>query len=279
MVVSFWRDSKKMREIQLKNGESVPIIGLGTWRLQGEECADMVSIAYDIGYRHFDTASFYENHRAIATALKDKPRSSYFLTSKLWHDEMGDLAEQALDRTLEELETDYLDLYLIHWPFPREKIVETFKQFTRFQEMGKVRSIGVSNFTMNHLKMLHDEGLYPVMNQVEFHPLLYQKDLLSYCEDYDIALTAYSPLARGQFATHPIISSIGTKYRKPAHQIMLSWLFSKNIIAIPKASTKEHLCENMSSLNVSLSREDLHLLDHIGEFIRITDPDCGDFGF
>jgi diketogulonate reductase-like aldo/keto reductase len=186
---------------RLNNGVEVPALGLGTYKLPGEQAYAPVRMALDCGYRHIDTASFYENEAAVGRAVRESevPREEVFITSKVWRTEQGfEETLDAFDRTLARLGTDYLDLYLVHWPVTGKRL-DTYRALERLYKDGRVRAIGVSNFTVRHLQELYGAcQVMPAVNQVEMSPFLFQKDLLEHCQARDILVTAYSPSARGR---------------------------------------------------------------------------------
>ncbi|MBN2479609.1 MAG: aldo/keto reductase [Parachlamydiales bacterium] len=268
---------------KLDDGFEIPIIGLGTWLQKNEpECINAVKSALDIGYRHIDTADIYENHGYIAKAIKGFTREKLFITTKLWKDFMDPKqVESQCDKCLMQLNLDYLDLYLIHWPDRTKPMNDIIYQMTKLKERGKVKSIGVSNFTINHLQDILHQGLKIEMNQVEFHPFLNQPELLDFCNRHAIAITAYSPIARGNVFHDPDINSISVKYKRPANQIALRWLLQKDIVAIPKATSKEHLESNFKIFDFQLDPDDMKKIDNIGftRPKRLINPEFADFEY
>jgi diketogulonate reductase-like aldo/keto reductase len=265
---------KEVPVFKLKSNYSIPTIGLGTWQLLGRKCEEVVEKALEIGYRHIDTAEIYENQTEIGRAIQAFPRSELFITSKVWKTNLRfkDVL-RACESTLKELKTSYLDLYLIHWPNPAVPVEETLRAMKILHEEGKVRSIGVSNFDLSLLKeALEVEEVLICINQVEFHPYLYQKELLEFCRKHDIVLVAYSPLARGRIIKDKTIRELAKKYGKSPAQISLRWILQKGAIPIPKASSEEHLRENMDIFNWKLSKKDEEKIDSIGIEKRIVDP-------
>ncbi len=246
----------------------LPEIGLGTWELRGDECTKIVKCALEMGYRHIDTAHSYQNHTAIQEALKGFDRGQIYLTSKIAIEEEVDKkhvsasVDKACARALKELGTDYLDLYLIHWPeegFPFEEI---FTAMDKLVKAGKIRAAGVSNFGIRHLEGLHREGLTPFANQVEFHPYLYQKELLAYCQSHHTRLIAFRPFGKGKLLREePLFKTIGKTHGKTGAQVILRWLLQKGIPAIPKASSEKHLRENLEIFDFSLTDKEMEELD------------------
>ena len=270
-----------MKEFELKNGNKMPALGLGTSGLRGKQCAKVVKKALELGYRQIDTADMYGNHRAIAKALNESEvkREDLFITSKIQSEDLeyGQLKKTAA-RLLNELDIDYFDLLLIHWPSPEISVEESLKAMKELKEEGKAINIGVSNFTIPLLKeaLKHYPDLITV-NQVEFHPTLYQKDLLDFAFKNDVILTAYSPLAQGEVQNNSVLKSLGEKYDKTPAQLALRWLIEKKIVAIPKASSEKHLQNNLDVFDwhfpVDAARE-MELLDQNN---RLIDPGYPDF--
>lgn len=258
-------------------------IGCGTWDLRGDDCIKVVRSALNLGYRHIDTAHVYQNHEAIAEALRGFDRSKIFITSKLALKEQIDIhhvelsVQKACEQALRELKTDYLDLYLIHAPdrhFPLEII---FSMMKKLSEQGKVRKVGVSNYTVHHLEDLSAAGHFPFANQVEFHPYLNQQQLLEYCHNHQIKLIAHRPFGKGKLLKeNPIFNLIGSKYDKTGAQVILRWLIQKNIFVIPKASGEIHLKENLEIFDFSLNSDDMSELDRLHQgkrYCRSEDPE------
>jgi 2,5-diketo-D-gluconate reductase B len=257
----------------LSSGWQMPVLGLGTWRLSGETCTRVVRKALELGYCHLDTAEMYGNHRDIARAIKGFDRASLFITSKV---PPGSLRHRSVHRmcekALRELGTDYLDLYLIHWPNPDVPMEETFRALAELQEQGKVRSIGVSNFSVRRLTEAVGVSEAPIVtNQIEFHPLLYQRELLEFCRSHGVVVTAYCPLARGAVLRNEVITELARKHGRTPAQIALRWLVQKGIVVIPKTSSEERLRENMAIFDWSLPAENEREIDDIGESARLID--------
>jgi len=246
----------------------IPEIGLGTWELRGKDCVKIVKSALELGYRHIDTAHSYENHSSIANAMKGFDRSQLYLTSKIAIEQqvdktrVGPSVEKACDLALKELGTDYLDLYLIHWPELDFPLDEIFAAMQKLVKEGKIRAAGVSNFGIHHLEGLRKAGLSPSANQVEFHPYLHQKELLDYCRLHKIELIAFRPFGKGKLLRdEPLFKEIGERHRKTGAQVILRWLLQKGIPAIPKASSKEHLKDNLEIFDFELTKAEMQALD------------------
>jgi diketogulonate reductase-like aldo/keto reductase len=267
-------------KITLKSGNEIPVVGLGTWQLQGEECERAVLSALKAGYNHIDTASAYDNHVNVSNAIKKSgiEREKLFLTSKLWLAQMEDPID-ACKQALEELETEYLDLYLIHWPDRDKNITKALQGMKKLKRDGLIRSIGVSNFTTNHLKDVMYSDIQIDINQVEFHPSLNQKELKEFCDKNGITITAYSPIAQGYDLRITTIKMLAEKYNKTESQIILHWLISKRIVAIPRSSNPIHIQNNLEIFGWKMEEEDLNLLETLNSDHRVVDPNFADFGY
>src|SRR3989338_2180840 len=262
-----------MQTITLNDKRKMPIIGLGTWRLTGKECEEAVLSALKLGYRHIDTAKYYDNEEAVGKAIKrcGISRKEIFVTTKIWEDEHAD-PEAALDASLKRLGLDFVDLYLIHSPV--DERLETWKIFEKLQKKGKCKSIGVSNFTIKHLEQLMKSSkAIPAVNQVEFNPFLYQKELLEYCLKKGIALEAYCPIARTKKFSNKIIKEVSKTYNKTPAQIMLRWSLQKGVIVIPKSANNERQKENLDVFNFEINSICVKTLDNLNENFRMCwDP-------
>jgi diketogulonate reductase-like aldo/keto reductase len=256
----------------LNNGVRIPVLGLGTWQTTGKKVEGVILSALNIGYRHIDTAAAYHNETEIAKALIKSgiPRENIFITTKLWNSEHGcNKAIAACEKSLNNLGLDYIDLYLIHWPVAG-LYIETWKALEKLLECGKCRAIGVSNFTVRHLEALLKEAvIVPAINQVEFSPYLYQKELLDYCRSKGIQLEAYSPLTRGKKLSNPALSVLADKYGKSSAQILIRWSLQTGLVVIPKATSMKHLKENAAVFDFELSQEDMEILNSFNEDLHI----------
>ena len=246
-------------------GVSVPKVGLGTYRLSGTTCRTAVEQAIDLGYRHIDTAEYYDNQAAIgeAIAASDVPREDLFLTTKVWRTNLAhDAVLRSTRESLEKLGLDIVDLLLIHWPSQSVPIEETLSAMNQLQDEGRVRHIGVSNFSVQQLDAARDASETPILtNQVRYHPYADKQDLLEYCLANDVLLTAYSPLAKGRVADDGTLAGIGDRYDKTAAQVALRWLVQQeHVVAIPKASGRPHLAENLNVFDFSLSVEEMETI-------------------
>ncbi len=262
---------------RLNNGVEMPYLGLGVYlAAPGTEAQNAIRYALETGYRHIDTAKLYGNERDVGIASQKSgiPREEIFITTKLWNSDHGyDQTMRACQESLNELGLSYVDLYLVHWP-ERELRGETWKAMITLREEGKCRAIGVSNYTIRHLEeLLADSPVVPAVNQVEFSPFLYQKDLLDFCRKNGIQLEAYAPLTRRQKFDHPAITSLAAKYGKTAAQIMIRWPLQHDVVAIPKSANRQRISENADVFDFEISSEDRALLDSLNEDFRVCwDP-------
>jgi len=265
--------SNTVPEITLQDNNRIPVLGLGTWRLSGRECTSVVRRALEFGYTHIDTAEMYENEADIGKAIRGFDRSKLFITSKVWHNHLRykDVIK-ACENSLRKLNISYLDLYLIHWPNSRVPMKETFEGLAVLRERGLIKSAGVSNFTISHIEEVTKVASIPiVINQVEFHPYLNQKELLEYCTKKNIRLTAWAPLLKGRGYNEPVLTEIARAHEKSVAQVALKWLLQKGILLIPKASSDKHLLENISLFDWELSLTEITAIDNIPTELRLID--------
>lgn len=258
--------------IKLNNGTEIPIFGLGTYRAKaGEETEKAVLTALEVGYRHIDTAAIYGNEEDVGRALakSEVPREEIFVTTKLWNRDHGyESTLAAFERSLNKLGLEYVDLYLIHWPVEDLRL-ETWKAMEKIYREGKARAIGVSNYMQWHLEeLLPVAEVVPAVNQVEFSPYLYQKELQKFCEDRGIKIEAYSPLTKGRKLGDARLVEIAEKYGKTPAQILLRWCIQKGTIILAKSSKPERIQENASIFDFEISQEDMNLLDQFDEGLR-----------
>ncbi len=262
----------------LNSGQKIPVLGFGTYRLTDpQQVIQAIKTAIDTGYRHFDTADIYGNHRQLAKAFKqiDIPREDLFITSKIWNSDHGyNNVFRVYDRILNELETDYLDLFLIHWPGVSRTYLETWQAMIELYQKGKVRSIGVSNFLVSHLQdLIKHFDILPAVNQIELHPYMMDNQLIKFCYQNQIAVEAWSPIAKGQVASDPVLTKIGEKYNKTPVQITLRWHIQHGFIAIPKSATPERIRENFDIWDFELTEEEMKQIDNLNRLNRIgPDP-------
>ena len=264
-------------KVKLNNGVEIPIFGLGTYQsLSGKETQEAVLVALKAGYRLIDTASMYENEEDVGEAFRKSgiPREEVCITTKLWNSDHGyDPAIAAFEKSRKRLGLSYIDLYLIHWPVEGLRN-ESWKAFETLQKSGKCRAIGVSNYMIWHLEeLLNNSSTIPAVNQVEFSPYLYQKDLLEFCRNHDIQLEAYSPLTKGYKLNDQKLVDVASKYSKSPAQILVRWALQKEVVVIPKSSRKERIYENSDVFDFTISPEDMSLLDSFNEDLRTSwDP-------
>jgi methylglyoxal/glyoxal reductase len=264
---------------KLNSGAEIPVLGLGVYQTPpGKVTQEAVKFALKVGYRHIDTASLYGNEEDVGKGVRDSgvPREQVFVTTKLWNSDHGyDSALRACDRSLKRLGLAYIDLYLIHWPVP-ELRNETWKALVELQRRGSCRTIGVSNYTVKHLQELLDSSeATPAVNQVEFNPFLYQKELLRFCNGKGIQLEAYSPLTRGHKLRHPVVLSVAQRCSKSPAQIMIRWGLQHGLVVIPKSARPERIKENSEVFDFEISAADMAKLDSLGEDLH-TDWDPTD---
>ncbi|MCI4345818.1 MAG: aldo/keto reductase [Thermoplasmata archaeon] len=263
--------------VTLRDGVRMPVFGLGTWKLAaGRSTRDSVRIALEAGYRLFDTAKLYANETDVGAALAAAglPREEYFVTTKVWNDDQGyETTLRAFEKSRRALGVEQVDLYLIHWPVPGKRL-DTWKALEKLHGDGLCRTIGVSNFTVDHLKELFAAcSIRPTVNQVEFNPFLFQRELLEFCRENGVQLEAYAPLTRGQQLAHPVVQHFAKAHGKTPAQVMLRWGLQHGVIEIPKSSRVERIKENAGALTFELSAEEMAELDRLGEGLRTTwDP-------
>lgn len=262
---------------KLNNGYEIPYFGLGVYKAApGKETIEAVSYALEVGYRLIDTAAVYGNEKEVGIAVRQSglPREEIFITTKLWNDDHGyDSALRAFDESLKRLQLDYVDLYLIHWPVPKLR-KESWKALEKIFKEGLARSIGVSNYMINHLEELKTYAeIIPAVNQVEFSPFLFQKELLNYCRENNIELEAYSPLARMKKKDNSVVNEIAKKYGKTHAQVLIRWYLEHKLIVIPKSSNKKRIKENAEVFDFKLDNEDMNKLNSLNENFRVSwDP-------
>lgn len=270
----------------LSNGVKMPWLGIGVFKVEeGPELVNAVKFAIKNGYRSVDTAAIYGNEEGVGQAIREGlaetglSREELFVTSKVWNADLGyEATIAAYETSLAKLGLDYLDLYLIHWPV-EGKFKDAWRALETLYKAGKIKAIGVSNFQIHHLEeLMKDAEVKPMINQVEYHPRLTQKELQAFCQDNGIQLEAWSPLMQGQLLDNQVIQEIAQKYGKSVAQIIIRWDLQNGVITIPK-STKEHrIIENSSVFDFELSNEDMERINELNQNLRVgPDPDNFDF--
>jgi len=272
--------------VTLHNGIKMPGFGLGVFKVEeGQELVAAVKAAIRHGYRSIDTAAVYQNEAGVGTAIREAieeslvKREELFVTSKLWNADQGyDSALAAFEASMDKLGLEYLDLYLIHWPV-KGKYKESWRALETLYREGRVKAIGVSNFQIHHLQdVMEGAEIKPMVNQVEFHPRLMQKELLQFCREQGIQLEAWSPLMQGELLNDPVLQEIGAKYGKTVAQVILRWDLQHGVITIPKSTKEARIIENASIYDFSLSEEDMNRIDRLNEDRRVG-PDPDNFNF
>lgn len=270
----------------LHNGVKMPWVGLGVFKVQeGTEAIESVRAAIKNGYRSIDTAAIYQNEEGVGQGIKESgvDREELFITTKVWNSEQGyETTLQAFETSLNKLGLDYLDLYLIHWPgLDSSKFKETWKALEKLYKDGRVRAIGVSNFHVQHLQdLIQDAEIKPMVNQVEFHPHLTQRELLAYCQSEGIQLEAWSPLKQGQLLNDPTIIEVAEKYQKSAAQIILRWDLQNKVVTIPKSIKEHRIIENADVFDFEISAEDMDRISGLNKDERVgPNPDDFNRGF
>lgn len=264
--------------VALNDGNDMPLVGFGTFRIPNGAAEDVVCQAIHTGYRLIDTAAAYGNEEGVGRAIATcgVPRDELFVTTKVWNDSHGyDRTLSAFDESLDRLGLDTVDLYLIHWPVPsRGLYVETWKALVHIRNEGRARSIGVCNFQPEHLARLIDEtGVVPAVNQIELHPFFQQTELRAIHQEQGIVTEAWSPLAKARHLDHPVLSSIARKHHRTPAQIVLRWHLENGIVAIPKTVHEKRMRENFAVFDFSLDPEDRRQIDGLDQPDRFSnDP-------
>ena len=269
-----------MEKITLNNGTQMPMLGFGVFRMEdGKDSVEVIKEALKVGYRHIDTAAIYGNEESVGIAIKESgiPREELFITTKLWNEvqRSGDI-EAAFAESLQKLGTDYVDMYLVHWPVPG-KYVDAYLALEKIYKSGRAKAIGVSNFHPHHLDEIKKVwSVVPAVNQVELHPELTQKPLLKRCHEEGIVITSWSPLgaAKNGLLTKPTLVHIAKKYNKTPAQIILRWNIDLGIITIPKSATPSRIAENFDIFDFKLTEEEIQHIDDLNKDARVgSDPD------
>ncbi len=268
--------------VTLNNGVKMPLFGLGVFlSKEGHEVESAVETALENGYRHIDTAAVYGNERGVGKAVSNSniPRNEIFITSKVWNSDQGyHTTFDAFEESIERLNTDYIDLYLIHWP-KGDLSAETWKAMEEIYSQGRVKAIGVSNFLVHHLESLIPHcTVAPMVNQIEFHPFLQQPALQQFCKEHQIQLEAWSPIMKGRVNDIPELQALAAKYSKTPVQITLRWELQKQIVTIPKSVHRDRICSNAAVFDFEISPEDMAKIDGLDRHFRVgADPDNFNF--
>lgn len=276
--------------LKLSNGVTIPGLGYGTYQTPPEDAYRAVTDALAVGYRHIDTAALYGNESGVGQAVKDSglKREEVFITSKLWNTERGyDKTMAAFEKTLAELGTDYLDLYLIHWPANEKQFgqeaaalnLDTWRAFEDLYKAGKIKAIGVSNFMPNHLEaLLAQAEIKPMVNQIEVHPGWPQTEAIRYCQRNDILVEAWAPLGEAAALSNPVLAKIAAKYDHTPAQVCLRWEVQQGILPLPKSVHKERMAENTQLFDFELTEDEMDIigaLRNLGGQCKV--PDQVDF--
>lgn len=265
-----------MKHLKIDN-QKIPAVGLGTWQMKGKECTKAVEMALNSGYRHIDTAQVYENEEEVGRGIENSKidRDEIWLTTKVWRDNLNqENLKESVEESLRKLKTDYVDLLLIHWPFPEMDLEEVLNEMAEVVEEGKARNIGVSNFNSSQMEKAVELSDIPILtNQVEYHPFLDQSEVIKKSRELDMMLTAYSPLARGDVMGNDTLKRLADKYDKSEAQVSLRWLIQqKNVSAIPKASSRDHIQQNLEIFDFKLSEKEMEQISNLKENDRKIDP-------
>ncbi|HIW58137.1 MAG TPA: aldo/keto reductase [Firmicutes bacterium] len=261
----------------LNNGYKIPRVGFGTWQTpDGDVAANAVKKAIEIGYRHIDTAAAYGNEKGVGLGIIESgiDRDKLFVTSKVWNTERGyDKTMRAFEKTFSDIQLDYLDLYLIHWPASPaqfsdwEKInLETWKAMTELYKSGLIKAMGVSNFKLRHLAALMETEIAPMVNQIEFHPGQMQTEIVAYCRENNIVIEAWSPLGTGRMLKNQTLKETAAKYNKTAAQLCIRWCLQNDIVPLPKSVNPSRIEENAEVFDFSISKEDMDAINSMQYF-------------
>ena len=264
-----------METKQLNTGAFMPPIGFGTWQIDNDAAYDAVLAALHAGYRMIDTARIYNNEVGVGYAIRNSgiARDELFVTTKLWNEDQGyEAALHAFDASLERLGLDYVDLYLIHWPSSAKRL-DSWRALEEIYRSGRARAIGVSNYTVTHLReLLKHTDITPAVNQIELHPLIYDEQLpiVEFCREQGIAVQAYSPLIKQGAVDHPTIVAIAERCGRSPAQVLLRWSIQHGFVPLPRSRNPEHILENIAISTFRLHDDDMRLLDAISDGTRVT---------
>ena len=262
---------------KLNSGTEIPILGFGTYQLRGEkQVKEAVTAALETGYRLIDTAQMYGNEKYVGEAIRESgiAREETFITTKLDNDQHGyDRAKKSFARSMDRLQPGYVDLFLIHWPIEGLRL-ESWRALVEIHKQGAAKAIGVSNYTIGHLKELFENSeTKPAVNQVEFNPFIFQENLLSFCKEEGIRLQGYTPLSRANKFNNNVIQEIAGKYSRSPAQVMLRWALQHHVIPLPKSSDHDRIKENAGIFDFSIEEKDMEKLNSLNENYRLAmDP-------
>jgi diketogulonate reductase-like aldo/keto reductase len=256
---------------RLSNGYGIPCLGFGTWQVQdGETAISSVQAALRLGYRHIDTAAFYQNERSIGRAIRESgiDRKEIFVTSKVWNSDRGfESTKMAFARSLDNLGLDCLDLYLIHWPASKSRFADwekinlgTWRAISELYQEGRIKAIGVSNFLVHHLEALMETAVPPMVNQIEFHPGQMQRETVDFCKKNGILVEAWGPLGTGRMLSSPKLAEIAAKYNKSVAQLCIRWCLQNDVLPLPKSATPSRIEENVCVFDFSISEDDMEAI-------------------
>ncbi|MEB6062947.1 aldo/keto reductase [Enterococcus gallinarum] len=279
-----------MNSYTLSNNVSIPELGFGTWQTpNGDVAVSAVKKALEVGYRHIDTAQGYKNEDSVGQAIKESgiPREEIFLTTKLWNENHSyDLVLSSFEESLKKLQTDYIDLFLIHWPNPvkfrdnwQSANAETWRAMEELYQAGKIKAIGVSNFLPHHFEELKKTAtIFPMVNQIFLAPGELQKEVVSYCQEHNVLLEAYSPLGTGKIFDVPEMQELSDKYGKTIAQIAIRSSLQHGFLPLPKSVTPSRIEENLAVFDFELSDEDMQRIDQLDGVVgKATNPDTTGF--
>ncbi len=264
----------RIKELSLNDGHKIPIVGFGTYKSTDQEGIEAVASAISKGYSLIDTAAIYGNEEAVGKGIKMSgiPREQLFITTKLWREHLGyESTKKEFENSLQRLNLDYIDLYLIHWPANAKNYqnwqkanADSWRAMEELQAEGKIKSIGVSNFFQEHLETLFKTAnVIPAINQIEFHPGYWQQELVAYCKKQGIAVESWSPLARGKVFEKEVLETIAKKYNRSVSQVCLRWIIQHEVIVIPKSTSPKRIAENIKLFDFELTTTDMELIDKL----------------
>lgn len=269
----------------LNNGAEIPVLGFGTNVLQGPSGINDIQTALDAGYRLIDTAQSYGNEAEVGKAIAASPvaREDIFITTKITDENQGyQLTMDSFESSLEKLQMTVVDLLLVHWPNVEnfDLSIETWKALIDLQDQGKAKTIGVSNYTPELIqKTIDATGVVPAVNQVEFHPFLFQEELLTYCKEQDILIESYCPIARAKRTDNPVLQRLAAKYDKSPVQVILRWHLEHGLVPIPRSTNPDHIRANTDIFDFSLTSSEVSEMDTLDDNYRIVDPKKGAWNY